>query len=149
MKVLDVEDEQGLREGLELGLALPSTGRGGTVEAGSRVGAQPEGAPHEARSPIVNLSNDAAGLIRSLVSDSDLPESAGLRLGTDDDTHALAMNLVTEPGQDDLVVEHQAASLFVSPLAASRLQDQTLQAQVEPRPAFFVDSPVRSRRRPP
>ena len=73
---------------------------------------------------MVNLSDDAAGLIRNLVSDGDLPESAGLRLGTDDDTHALAMNLATEPGEDDLVVEHRAASLFVSPLAASRLQDQ-------------------------
>lgn len=88
---------------------------------------------------MVNLSNDAAALIRSLVSDSNLPESAGLRLGTEDDTHALAMNLAAEPGQDDLVVEHQAAALFLSPRAASRLQDQTLQAQIEPRAAFFVD----------
>lgn len=88
---------------------------------------------------MVNLSDDAAGLIRSLVSDSDLPHSAGLRLGTDNHTHALAMNLAAEPGEGDLIVEHQDASLFVSPWAASRLQDQTLQAQLEPRPAFFVD----------
>ena len=88
---------------------------------------------------MVNLSNDAAGLIRCSVSDSDLPESAGLRLGTDDGTHALAMKLAAEPGEDDLVVEHQAASLFISPRAAARLQDATLQAQREPRPAFFVD----------
>ena len=44
---------------------------------------------------MVNLSNDAAGIIRGLVSDSDLPESAGLRLGTDDETHALAMSPLT------------------------------------------------------
>ena len=87
---------------------------------------------------MVNLSNDAAGLIRALVSDSDLPESAGLRLGTDDETHALAMQLATEPGEDDVVVEHQTASLFVSPRAMARLQDRTLQAQLEPQPAFFV-----------
>ena len=49
---------------------------------------------------MVNLSNDAAGLIRNSVSDSDLPKSAWLRLGTDDDTHGLAMDLATEPGEE-------------------------------------------------
>ena len=88
---------------------------------------------------MVNLSNDAAGLIRGLVSDSDLPESAGLRLGTDDETHALAMSPPAEPGEDDVVVERQFASLFVSPQAAARLEERTLQAQLKPRPAFFVD----------
>lgn len=88
---------------------------------------------------MVNISNDAAGLIKSLVSDSDLPESAGLRLGTDDNTHALAMNLETEPRKDDVVVKHKGAALYVSPLAGARLLDQTLRAQLAPRPAFFLD----------
>jgi Fe-S cluster assembly iron-binding protein IscA len=88
---------------------------------------------------MINLSNNAAELIRSLVSDSDLPESAGLRLGTDDESHALAMNLEAVPREDDLVVEHEGAAVWVSPRAAARLQDQTLHAQLEPRPAFFVD----------
>lgn len=88
---------------------------------------------------MVNISDDAAGLIRALVADSDLPASAGLRLGTDDGTHALAMRLAAEPREDDLVLEHQGASLFVSPNAAPRLAEQTLQAQREPRAAFFVD----------
>jgi Fe-S cluster assembly iron-binding protein IscA len=88
---------------------------------------------------LVNLSDEAAGLIRSLVADSELPDSAGLRLGTDDDKHSLAMELEAAPHRDDLVLEHQGASLFVSPLAASRVQDQTLHAQEHPRPAFYVD----------
>ncbi len=88
---------------------------------------------------MVNLSDEAAGLIRTLVADSDLPDSAGLRLGTDDDKHSLAMGLEAAPKADDLVLEHEGASLFVSPLAASRVDDQTLHAQVAPRPAFFVD----------
>jgi Fe-S cluster assembly iron-binding protein IscA len=90
-------------------------------------------------SAMVNLSNDAAELIRSLVSDSDLPESAGLRLGTDDASHALAMNLAAVPREDDVVVEHEGAAMWVSPGAAARLEDQTLHAQLEPRPAFFVE----------
>jgi Fe-S cluster assembly iron-binding protein IscA len=88
---------------------------------------------------MVHISDAAAGLIRSLVADSDLPSSAGLRLGTDDDKHSLAMNLEAEPRQDDLVLEHQGSSLFLSPHAAPRLKNQTLHAQVAPRPAFFVD----------
>jgi len=88
---------------------------------------------------MVNISNDAAGLIRSLVSDSDLPESAGLRLGTDDATHALAMNLEAAPREDDVVVEHEGAALYLSPRAAPRVKDHTLHAQLEPRLAFFVD----------
>ena len=72
------------------------------------------------RSLMVNLSDDAAGLIRSLVSDSNLPQQAGLRLGTDDDTHALAMNLEAQPRPDDVVVEHEGASLYVHPVAGAR-----------------------------
>ncbi len=88
---------------------------------------------------MVDLSDQAAGLIRTLVADSHLPDSAGLRLGTDDDKHSLAMKLEEAPLADDLVLEHEGASLFVSPLAAARVEDQTLHAQVRPRPAFFVD----------
>ena len=88
---------------------------------------------------MVDLSDEAAGLIRSLVADSALPDSAGLRLGTDDDKHSLAMQLQAAPNADDLVLEHEGASLFVSPLAAVRVEDQTLHAQTQPRPAFFVD----------
>ena len=73
------------------------------------------------------------------MADSHLPESAGLRLGTDDDTHSLAMQLAVAPLADDLVLQHEGASLFVSPLAAPRVDDQTLHAQQDPRPACFVD----------
>ena len=78
-------------------------------------------------------------LIRRLVGDSDLPDTAGLRLGTDDDTLSLAMHLESRPQQDDLVLEHDGAALFVSPMAAVRLDQQTLRAQVDGRSAFFVD----------
>ena len=88
---------------------------------------------------MISLSDEAAGLIRTLVAASDLPDSAGLRLATDDDRHSLAMHLAAAPKADDLVLEHHGACLFVSPLAASRVEHRTLHAQVAPRPAFFVD----------
>lgn len=88
---------------------------------------------------MVQISDDAAALIRTLVADSELPHTAGLRLGTDDDNHSLAMALEAEPREDDVVLAHDGASLFVSPAADARVADATLQAQLEPRPAFFVD----------
>jgi Fe-S cluster assembly iron-binding protein IscA len=88
---------------------------------------------------MIELSDEAAGLIRTLVADSHLPRSAGLRLGTDEDKHSLAMKLEAAPLADDLVLRHGGALLFVSPLAAPRVEDHTLHAQLQPRPAFFVD----------
>lgn len=87
---------------------------------------------------MVHIADAAAGLIRSLIADSDLPSSAGLRLGTDDERHSLAMKLEAEPRQDDPVLEHQGSSLFLSLHAAPRLKNLTLHAQVSPRAAFFV-----------
>lgn len=49
---------------------------------------------------MVSISNDAAGLIRQLVSDSELPAGAGLRPGTDDDPQALAIGLAREPREE-------------------------------------------------
>jgi Fe-S cluster assembly iron-binding protein IscA len=87
----------------------------------------------------VQLSTDAAVLIRTLLDDAHLPDTAGLRLGTDDATHALEMRLAASPEENDLVLAHAGACVFVSPLAAQRVRGQTLHAQVNGRRAFFVD----------
>lgn len=86
-----------------------------------------------------DISDDAAGLIRSLVAASDLPATAGLRLGTDDERNSLAMGLEAEPQPGDVVLDHDGAALFVSPRADERSGGHTLQAQVTGRPAFYVD----------
>jgi Fe-S cluster assembly iron-binding protein IscA len=87
----------------------------------------------------VQLSTDAAALIRTLLDDAHLPETAGLRLGTTDVTHSLEMHLATRPEEHDLVLAHAGACVFLSPLAARRVRGQTLRAQVNGRRAFFVD----------
>lgn len=88
---------------------------------------------------MIHISDEAADLIRSLVAESDLPDSAGLRLGTDDETHALAMDLTPAPRESDVVLLADGAVLFVSPNAAVRTGGQTLRAQVDGRPAFFLE----------
>jgi Fe-S cluster assembly iron-binding protein IscA len=88
---------------------------------------------------MIHISDEAAGLIRTLVADSGLPDSAGLRLGTDDQNHALAMDLTPEPREQDVVLRAEGATVFLSPVAAVRTGGQTLHAQVEGRPAFYLD----------
>lgn len=88
---------------------------------------------------MIHISDEAAVLIRSLVADSDLPDTAGLRLGTDDETHALAMDLIPEPREEDVVLIEEGVTVFLSPSAAVRTAGQTLHAQVDGRPAFYLD----------
>lgn len=89
---------------------------------------------------MITLTDEAASLIADLVSDSDQPDSAGLRLGADPILGSLAMSLSPEPQVDDVVVGHNGALLFLASTVADRLAGQTLQAQVEDRPAFFLTS---------
>lgn len=87
---------------------------------------------------MITMTTEAATLITSLVSDSDLPPSAGLRLGTDPFLGSLAMSLTPEPRPSDVVIDRDGALLFLAPTVAARLTDQTLRAQLEDRPAFYL-----------
>lgn len=56
------------------------------------------------------MTEQAASMIRDLIDQADLPQTAGLRIAQRDDHTALAMTLAQEPGQDDLVLaEHNVA----------------------------------------
>lgn len=87
---------------------------------------------------MLKISDEAADLIRILVAAAELPDTAGLRLGTDDELHNLAMHLEAEPRAGDEVLAHDGAAMFVSRLAAERVSAQTLDAQTEGRRAFFL-----------
>lgn len=88
---------------------------------------------------MLHLSDKAAVLIRHLVADADLPDTAGLRVGTDPDNHCLSLSLAQAPDEQDVVVARDGASLFLTPDALPRVNDQTLHAQLAERPAFFMD----------
>jgi iron-sulfur cluster assembly protein len=89
---------------------------------------------------MITMTEEAASLIVSLVNDTDLPNSAGLRLGTDPFRGSLAMSLSRIPNPDDIVVDHDGAQLFLSPTVADMLTNQTLRAQLMERPAFYLTS---------
>jgi Fe-S cluster assembly iron-binding protein IscA len=98
-------------------------------------------APHRPRAlPLVpKLSDDAAGLIRSLASKARAVTGSGLRISVDRRHDSLSMELVPTATYGDVVVLNGGASLFVSPAASRRLSGRTLRASTPPeRSAFFL-----------
>ncbi len=87
---------------------------------------------------MMKMTDEAASLIVSLLTETALPSSAGLRLRTDPHRGSLDMSLSAQPRKQDLVVDHGGALLFVTPAVAERLADTTLHAQIDDRPAFFL-----------
>lgn len=87
----------------------------------------------------VHLSKEAARLIQTLIASSPSPAKA-LRLGTDDHSHCLHMELAMEPHDNDFILRQNGATLFVSPRAADRLTRRRLHASADGPPAFYIDS---------
>ena len=86
---------------------------------------------------VLKLSTDAARLIRQLLEASDL-SGGGLRIGTCDVRRSLVMELTSGARAGDLTVQQDAAALFLSPLAAARLDNAVLQADMAGRRAFYL-----------
>lgn len=67
-------------------------------------------------------------MIRDLLDQADLPDSAGLRIAQREDHTALAMTLADAPSPDDLIVAERDVAVFLGPRAARRVRAQTLDA---------------------
>lgn len=90
---------------------------------------------------MLRITKSAADLIRTLVTrDATMPEGGGLRIATNPSTRALSMSLARTSEATDVVVVGHGAQLFLTALAAERLDERTLNAEVAAgRPAFFLD----------
>lgn len=84
---------------------------------------------------MLTLTNNAAQVIRSLQSGSELPEGAGLRIATraEDDTNSLQLSMAPGPTSEDAVVEEQGARVFLENNAAILLEQMILDAEVDDR----------------
>lgn len=82
---------------------------------------------------MLTLTNNAAHVIRSLQSGSELPEGAGLRIATrpEEDVNSLQLAMAPEPTGDDAVVEDQGARVFLENAAALMLEQMVLDAEVD------------------
>lgn len=90
---------------------------------------------------MLRITRTAAHLVRTLVEhDEAIPETGGLRIATDPRSHALSMALAPSAMATDVVVADHGVRLFLSPVAAERLNERTLNAEVTvERSAFFLN----------
>jgi iron-sulfur cluster assembly protein len=81
------------------------------------------------------LTEAAAKVVKSVTSDLQAPQAAGLRISSSaaapDSASTLQVEAVASPGENDQVLEAAGVLLFVEPRAAGFLDDKVLDAQVD------------------
>jgi iron-sulfur cluster assembly protein len=80
---------------------------------------------------VLTLTENAVTAIRGLTDSPQVPDSAGLRIATDDAGGELTLSLVPGPQEGDRVVDAAGAVLFLDPQAAQVLDDKALDAAVD------------------
>lgn len=85
---------------------------------------------------MLTLTTDAAAAIRAAISAAAVPESAGLRISTVPHSEngtgpAISLELVSEPGADDEIIEADGAQVFLAPGMAASMDDKLLDAEIE------------------
>jgi Fe-S cluster assembly iron-binding protein IscA len=82
---------------------------------------------------MLTVTDNAAEAIRAITRDPDLPESAGLRIFSSEETGPeLALRPAPVPESGDEVVANGDARVFLEPQAAALLGNQVLDAEVDP-----------------
>ena len=90
---------------------------------------------------MLTLTQTAAEVVRTLVEQSEAPDSGGLRIAAADSTIEgveLELSLVGEPEALDETVEQEGATVYLDPGAAELLDDKLLDAQVAEDHVTFV-----------
>jgi len=89
---------------------------------------------------VLQLTENAVEMIQTLTAEADLPDG-GLRIAQEQEHPGLRMELTLAPREADYVLPMQGVRLFLDPVAATRLQGQTLDARSnEAGSAFFLDA---------
>ncbi|MDR7300122.1 HesB/YadR/YfhF-family protein [Haloactinomyces albus] len=81
---------------------------------------------------MLTISEDAAEVIKVVLSGNESPEGAGLRIATPesgDVNEGLLASVVAEPEGNDQVVEAEGVRVFLDQQAVSVLGDKTLDAE--------------------
>lgn len=80
---------------------------------------------------MLTVTDNAVAAIRSLTSQPDVPEGAGLRIATDASAGALRLSVAASPQEGDQIVDSAGARLFLDSDAAMLLSDKALDATVD------------------
>jgi iron-sulfur cluster assembly protein len=90
-------------------------------------------------SALLALTDSAVEAVKDIVSSSEVPETAGLRMVAERATQAnFQLSVVPLPAEDDEVIDEQGARVFLEPEAASLLDDKVLDADVEQNQVAFT-----------
>lgn len=80
---------------------------------------------------MLTITETAAQAINSLISASQMPEGAGLRIASqpENQSEALELSVAPAPDETDTVLEGAGATVFLEPVAAQALDDKVLDVQ--------------------
>jgi iron-sulfur cluster assembly protein len=79
---------------------------------------------------MLAVTENATSVIRQLTDHPELPDGAGLRMASTDETPNLTVSPVGTPEEGDQVVENGGARVFLASEAADILEDKVLDARV-------------------
>ncbi|GAA1277037.1 hypothetical protein GCM10009677_33700 [Sphaerisporangium rubeum] len=81
---------------------------------------------------MLTLTDTAAKVIRDLNAQADEPGERGIRISSqDEDAGSLMLSVAEGPESSDKVVESAGARVYLDPVAASVLDDKSLDADVD------------------
>jgi iron-sulfur cluster assembly protein len=79
---------------------------------------------------MLTITETAAQVINTLISDSQMPEGAGLRIAPQQDrSEMLELSVAPAPAEQDTIVESAGATVFLEPQAEEALRNQVLDVQ--------------------
>jgi iron-sulfur cluster assembly protein len=89
---------------------------------------------------VLAITENAAEAIQTIVSSSEVPGDAGLRIiaRPEGEQEKLELTIAAVPAEDDEVVEEHGTRVFLDPEASSYLEDKVLDARVEGRQVGFA-----------
>lgn len=81
---------------------------------------------------MLTLTENATMIVKSIADQPDTPETAALRIASEGQPDSsFAVTMATQPEPDDQVIEHNGATVYLEPTAATQLDDKVLDAGVD------------------
>ncbi len=83
---------------------------------------------------MLTITREAAEAIKGIISETDLPEQAGLRISArsmGQQEAVLELSVALDPEGSDHVIDREGIKVFIEPQAASFLDDKRLDALVQ------------------
>ena len=81
---------------------------------------------------MLTLTENASTIVKNITQQPEAPDSAGLRISSDDATQTFEVTAAPDATPGDQVVEQDGATVYLDERAAELLDDKVLDAAVDP-----------------